>query len=430
MMCAGAGFKLFLVVAVLVVAEAVGGGALADDHVLKSGDTLWDLSARRYGNRHYATIIQLHNRIDDPGALAVGTVVRMPTLATILAQSGLSAAMPAEVQQLVRARQLFMGREEQLWELRRNAPRVPGGPGVERPRLRPADELRADLQEAALLMEWAARGFAALEDGEQGRPARLAGQLRSTVDNLRELATGSDDGYGYDLDMVHQRLVRALDHGIRWARTRPAAMTTPGWPAALGYAQYEVHVVDLDSLGRPRVFGRLWSDESAVEAIATPALLGSRYCQTGRFTLDYGALRLAVSPLPLPEAVLPDAHLPLVSSARLPGLVLVEGELHGRRVLMELDSGQSRTVVDPELAAMLGLVEVANGVRIVDLRIGPEVFSVPSAGRIAFAEVSRGLPRPIEVGVGSDILAQVVLTVDYARGVCFLSRRSPLSSGE
>jgi len=41
----------------------------------------------------------------------------------------------------------------------------------------------------------------------------VIGQLEAVSRNLKELATGSYDDNGYDLDMVHQRLVNAMMDG-------------------------------------------------------------------------------------------------------------------------------------------------------------------------------------------------------------------------
>ena len=70
----------------------------------------------------------------------------------------------------------------------------------------------------------------------------------------------------------------------------------------------------------------------------------------------------------------------------------------------------------PVLVQELRLPAAGNGVRVDSLAIGPLVFSVPSARVNAKAGIDPTLSPPIQLAVGSDILARLILTVDYARG--------------
>ena len=49
-------------------------------------------------------------------------------------------------------------------------------------------------------------------------------------------------------------------------------------------------------------------------------------------------------------------------------------------------------------------------------------FTVPSAKEVGFGAISAGLPEPIVVGVGSDILSGLVLSVDYRTRELYLRR--------
>ncbi|MDX1624164.1 MAG: hypothetical protein R3199_09295, partial [Gemmatimonadota bacterium] len=78
-----------------------------------------------------------------------------------------------------------------------------------------------------------------------------------------------------------------------------------------------------------------------------PGLVGPRFLRGRRFTLDYDAGVLGMSEEPADPADRPPGGVPLVRSERHPDLLLVHGRVGGRRVLMELDTGKSRTVIDP-----------------------------------------------------------------------------------
>ena len=104
----------------------------------------------------------------------------------------------------------------------------------------------------------------------------------------------------------------------------------------------------------------------------------------------------------------------------MPHLILASGRVNGRPVLIEFDTGASRTNIDPALVQELGLPTAGNGVRIDSLAIGPLVFAVPSARVNPKGGIDPTLSPPIQLAVGSDILAQIILTVDYTRGQLLL----------
>jgi hypothetical protein len=49
-------------------------------------------------------------------------------------------------------------------------------------------------------------------------PVKMIGQLETAMRGIRELAKGSNDGYGYDIDLVQQRYALGVTYGIICAR--------------------------------------------------------------------------------------------------------------------------------------------------------------------------------------------------------------------
>ena len=153
-----------------------------------------------------------------------------------------------------------------------------------------------------------------------------------------------------------------------------------------------------------------FSDSDLVGLVGPDALPGTR------FTLDYRAGVLAITSSPV-EIVPPGfIVLPLRRSSRHPRLILATGRVNGRPVLIEFDTGASRTNIDPQLVRDLALPATRNGVRIESLVIGPLAFAVPSAKVVPKSDIDPTLTPPIQLSVGSDILAQIILTVDYSAG--------------
>jgi len=169
---------------------------------------------------------------------------------------------------------------------------------------------------------------------------------------------------------------------------------------------------------RVKIFRQSWGPMDAVELEHPnlPGLVGPYFVQNNRFTLDYRNKLIAVSNDILPDTA-PGERFPLVKSPIHKLLVLIYTEINGHRVLTEIDTGKSRTVIDPTLADSLDLPQTDRGYAINSLTIGSKTFTVPSAKSKSFQGISEGLPKLIRLGIGSDILSQLLLTVDYNKGL-------------
>lgn len=173
----------------------------------------------------------------------------------------------------------------------------------------------------------------------------------------------------------------------------------------------EVTVLDRD-LGRRPIYE---FDHPTLQG-----LVGPDFMVHGHFTLDYGSKWIAVSQSPLPGTIPGFLAMPLVRSHRHPALILVRGAIGRERVLLELDTGKSRSVINPQFAARLGLEPSQEGVRIDGIRIGNLRYSVPSAKLVDQTGIDPDLPEPIMAGLGSDILSKFVWTVDYVSGLLWI----------
>jgi hypothetical protein len=149
-------------------------------------------------------------------------------------------------------------------------------------------------------------------------------------------------------------------------------------------------------------------------------LVGPDFLKDVRFTLDYESRRMAISNTPVPESIHGYREVPLVRSVRHPALILVKGSVNGREILIEIDTGKSRSVIHPGLAVEMKLERSSDGVRIDDLQIGDLSFDIPSAKPVDQTAIDPDLTEPILAGIGSDLLSQFVWTVDYASGVLWV----------
>jgi hypothetical protein len=160
-------------------------------------------------------------------------------------------------------------------------------------------------------------------------------------------------------------------------------------------------------------FGHLWKDQEVVPASITSynGSIGPQLMNGQRFTLDYGKQLMAVSESPLPEDLPGENVVPLVhiDDSLLP---VVQGLANGEPVLIELDTGSSRTIVDMMLARKLGLQGGENGYQVSEVSIGFYKFEIKAADA-APLPITKDLRR---IRLGTDVLSQMILTVDYLSG--------------
>lgn len=181
-------------------------------HVFAKGETLWHLARTYYGNRHYSSIMIIYNQIENESNIEPGTLIKIPELAVLLKDTSLHIYpfMATEMDNIMEARQLFMQHEKQLYALRKEQNMI-------KPLIVPAT-MEADLQKAATLIDEAYKGLKAKESTAKDK-SKMLGQLKSVSGYLKKLSQGEHDGdYGYDIDMVHQRLIHGLKNAIAWSK--------------------------------------------------------------------------------------------------------------------------------------------------------------------------------------------------------------------
>lgn len=234
-----------------------------------------------------------------------------------------------------------------------------------------------------------------IEIGAYGYPF-----LRLEVNGV-ELKLPFDTGNMVGLSLAPEWIERLSLPRIDEWRSRASDGTLRG--------SYGIHEAD-----RVVAFGIETTGERIYEFVHPdlPSLLGPQLLRNKRFTLDYRNRILAVTERPLVESEKLAGVLDLVRSWHREDLLMVWGEIGGWRVLMQIDTGKSRSTIDPELAESLALEETEDGVVVAGLLFGGREFSVPSAKLVVLRAIDPDLAEPILVGIGSDILRDVVLTVD------------------
>jgi len=147
------------------------------------------------------------------------------------------------------------------------------------------------------------------------------------------------------------------------------------------------------------------------EGIIPPSLMLNK-----RFTIDYSNGFIGISESSFPKSIANKKTFQLITNTDFPHLnpmPVIEGVVNGQEVIIQLDTGKSRTVVDEKRIEVLDLQSNERGYKIESIKLGSFEFSVTNAKRGNFGGISRGYPGPIMLGLGSDIISEFVFTVDY-----------------
>lgn len=178
---------------------------------LREGETLASIARLRYGHQNYSDVIKLYNHIDNVDAVPAGTTLRVPDISTILTEEGYTKVARPEMEMILCSRAKYDKVVGQLWDLSSERPLH------ERVVVIP-QKIKQELLEAADDLQQATESLKTNKPGTSRPPAKMIGQLESAMHGMRQLAEGTIDDNGYDIDMVQQRYGHALTYGIIWAR--------------------------------------------------------------------------------------------------------------------------------------------------------------------------------------------------------------------
>jgi predicted aspartyl protease len=214
---------------------------------------------------------------------------------------------------------------------------------------------------------------------------------------------------------LDERTIEALSLPVEsWTTFRDASGAAAGRIPVARAATLEVGSVrstnvEITGLGPESVMG---------QRLGFSGTLGWRALEGHRFTIDYSNRKIALASSALPEEIsaCTTRHVSrFVSPPDLDGLILIEGSIEGERFFVQVDTGKSKTVLDPRIESIRTFDRTDRGLEIRNLIVGPFELST-NFGKMGrgFDSFSRGMDRPALIGLGSDILSRFLLTVDYS----------------
>ena len=178
-------------------------------YTVKPGDTLDRIAANIYGNKCYAKIIALHNRIEDIEKIETGMKLKTPSFDILLSNEGFANVMKHEMAYIVCARELYINTEKNL-----QAKQTIFSSG----KMNVPDEIKETMLTSACYICLAIKGLSEKKAGVSRIPVKMIYQLQKVSTNLIGLASGGREGASKEMDMVHQNLALAMANGIIWSR--------------------------------------------------------------------------------------------------------------------------------------------------------------------------------------------------------------------
>jgi hypothetical protein len=178
--------------------------------------------------------------------------------------------------------------------------------------------------------------------------------------------------------------------------------------------------INVYNLGEVYIFRSFYRNVRAHETrvLGIEGSVGPFFVADRRVTLDYSNSLIGVTDSPLPEAY-SDQALPIIQGDN-PILTIIQGRVQGEETLIQLDTGQPQTIIDTQLASSLDLDTENKSTAVQGIRVGGKEFNVESAEILSIKTPDQGLQQDVQLILGSDVLSQVLLTIDYNRGVVLL----------
>jgi hypothetical protein len=179
---------------------------------MKEGTTLETLATAAYGHPKFAAFLARLNGISNPDQIAVGTVLKTPPITQALKDAGLAPPYQTAADSLAKAWADFQAASPAYQKAR-------DASGITSDKFPIPPEISTTLSAAADAVDTAVKVLSNPAPGHQA-PQKTIGQLTQCASQLRGLATGAVDGYGYDHDMVGQRFALAFTGLLVWVQAR------------------------------------------------------------------------------------------------------------------------------------------------------------------------------------------------------------------
>lgn len=196
----------------VVAASAIKAPKQTEVPLLK-GMNLEQIAGEAYGHRRMSLVVAAFNDISDEARIHAGTVIRMPAIPQMFKEAGIDREYEPVLNALAKAVQDYFEVEPVYLELRRQVE------GIQPGHMSLPVGIKSTLDSVAETLEAVCGGFETVKDGHSV-PRKAINQIKQAAFHVRDLASGNFDGYGYDHDLVGQRLGHGLANLLVWVKEK------------------------------------------------------------------------------------------------------------------------------------------------------------------------------------------------------------------
>ncbi|QJE98387.1 hypothetical protein [Luteolibacter luteus] len=177
---------------------------------VEPGMALGTIATKAYGHAKFSGFLARLNGLPDPQKIPAGAVLKTPSLPIAFHQAGLDPRYQPAINALAKSCTDFQAALPHYLEVRRAS-------GLNRGSFKIPKKAKDSFLICADAIEAAKRELETAKEPHQVPRATLD-QFAQASSELRELASGSVDGYGYDSDLVGQHLGLGFTNAIIWVQ--------------------------------------------------------------------------------------------------------------------------------------------------------------------------------------------------------------------
>lgn len=178
--------------------------------IVERGANLGAIAAAAYGHERFSGFVAALNGITDPGRIVTGQELKTPSLSSAFRDAGLDSLYQPAINALSKACTDYYAAEPAYLKARSES-------GVSSGTFPIPEGIRVTFLGCADAIEAASAALRAVKPPDSV-PKTTIDQFQQVSGLIRELASGSIDGYGYDYDMVGLRFGLAFTNAIVWTQ--------------------------------------------------------------------------------------------------------------------------------------------------------------------------------------------------------------------
>lgn len=186
--------------------------------IVERGANLRGIAGAAYGHGRFSGFVAVLNGIKDPECIVAGQELKTPSLSCAFRDAGLDPRYQPAINALSKACTDYYAAEPAYLKARNES-------GVKAGTFSMPEDIRATFLGCADAIDAAIAALRGVKPPDKV-PKMTIAQFEQVSGLIRELATGSVDGYGYDSDLVGQRFGLGFTNAMVWAQKKSPPIET------------------------------------------------------------------------------------------------------------------------------------------------------------------------------------------------------------